>query len=422
MQGIYLVGERTRAPIEVSKLYLEERISMVRLVKLLLLCVIFWSCNLAAQSGAPSFCSSHAQKLYCLFDELYPGATPSPYAPLFSAAGGQVTQLPIASPASGIIYTQDVALKIPVRSGQETFGPILTERGDTIGAHKLFVAFTYQHFEFSSLDAVSLKKIPIVFEFCEGAQCTPLGTINRVDFKVNQMAFFATYGLFRQVDVSVALPIIDVHSALRSYDCTICSGNTITFKPAAAAGEATGLGDVIFRVQGRVFSHEKYKVAVGTDIRVASGDALNLLGSGTTGVKPYIAASRGGRVSPHLNLGYQWNGDSILGGTTEGTSGSLPSNLAYDAGIDARVDKRLTLAADFLGSHVYGQLRVQPTTTLGVSNIAISKGNFNTAEGSVGLKFNPFSNFLITENVLWKMEHNGLRNRPVPLIGVSYTF
>ena len=143
-----------------------------------------------------------------------------------------VTEVPIASPASGIIYTQDPALHIPVRSGQETFGPILTARGDTLGAHKIFVASTYQHFEFTTLDAVNLKSVPTVFEFCNGPQCVPAGTINRLDFKVNQIVFYATYGLFRQVDVSLAIPIVDVHAAIRSYRCTVAQeSNSILRRP-----------------------------------------------------------------------------------------------------------------------------------------------------------------------------------------------
>jgi hypothetical protein len=41
---------------------------------------------------------------------------------------------------------------------------------------------------------------------------------------------------------------------------------------------------------------------------------------------------------------------------------------------------------------------------------------------SIGIKAKPFSNLLITANVLLKLNDGGLRARAVPLLGVSYTF
>ena len=120
--------------------------------------------------------------------------------------------VPLASPASGIVYTTDPSLKIPVATGTETFGPVLVERGETLGARKLFVAFTYQHtFSFSSSDSVNLKNIPILFDVCDpdNGQCAPIATINRIEPTINQYAFFGTYGIASRVDVSVAVPLID---------------------------------------------------------------------------------------------------------------------------------------------------------------------------------------------------------------------
>src|SRR4030095_11982918 len=56
-------------------------------------------------------------------------------------------------------------------------------------------------------------------------------------------------------------------------------------------------------------------IALGIDLRLPTGDERNLLGTGAPGVSPFVAWSGNfGALSPHLNAGYQWNGDSILGG------------------------------------------------------------------------------------------------------------
>ena len=146
-----------------------------------------------------------------------------------------------------------------------------------------------------------------------------------------------------------------------------------------------------------------------------------------------MALSRSGNFAPHLNLAYQWNGQSIIGSATPGVKGSLPSNFFYDGGADYRLVKRVTLAGDVLGEYVFSALRLQellvtplPTSTVPVpvpvATVGISRGSFPTLEGTFGLKVNPWKKLLITGNVLLPFTHNGLRFEPVPLVGISYTF
>ena len=64
--------------------------------------------------------------------------------------------------------------------------------------------------------------------------------------------------------------------------------------------------------KGTLIKGEKLGMAIGAELRFPSGDERNFLGSGALGVKPYLVLSRRGRVAPHLNVGYQWNADSVL--------------------------------------------------------------------------------------------------------------
>jgi hypothetical protein len=134
---------------------------------------------------------------------------------------------------------------------------------------------------------------------------------------------------------------------------------------------------------------------------------------------------------PHADLGYEFNGSSILAGDpVKGTKGRLPDQLFYSAGMDASVTRKLTLAADLLGERLYDA----PSLTQGtfVDVVGASHPNvpqtipihrsFNMNDLAVGAKYSLHGNLLLTGNVQFKLDDGGLRAKVVPLVGVSYTF
>src|SRR4029077_5325630 len=129
---------------------------------------------------------------------------------LTSAVGTQVSQVPTPSPASGIIFSFG-----PQGLTQEReLGPIFSEQPKTVGEHKLYLAFTYQFFEFDGIDRVSLKHIPLQINGCKDGAVPPCGpfirTQSRLDLDVQQFTAYATFGLSKRIDVSVAIPIVAV--------------------------------------------------------------------------------------------------------------------------------------------------------------------------------------------------------------------
>jgi hypothetical protein len=201
-----------------------------------------------------------------------------------------------------------------------------------------------------------------------------------------------------------------------------------------------------------LIDNEKFRVALAMDYRIPTGNARELLGSGSTGIKPFLAISTGRRVSPHLNVGYQWNSRSILAGNITGatisedatgheviqngaaTTGHVPSDFFVSAGVDIGVTNRLTLAFDYLGQTVFNAPRVfvGSTTTSGdipgglpAMTLPTIEGRNETMtlnSGAAGLKFNLFGGLLLTADVLFRMDNNGLRQDVTPLIGLSRTF
>lgn len=391
------------------------------------------------------------------------------FSPLNAEIGTQLSQLPFSSPASGFIFSFNPALGVVSRQ-TENFGPILTERADTIGKHKLFVGFSYQYFNFDKADGVNLKNFGVVFQHeSEAELCTPtsvitcvngepafqqdiIATQNRIDLKVHQFTAVGTFGVTDRLDVSVAVPILDVRMSVFS-SATIDSFETATdvppccvhrFDPASTDphehlidtahatffnnNTASGIGDVIFRGKFQALRGEKAGLAVGVDVHAPTGDEKNFLGSGTWGVRPFATFSYAGRISPHASFGYQRNGDSVLAGdVTTDTSSHLPDIVSYSAGADAGITHRVTLSADFLAQSLVNAKKISASTFTDASgamhpNIVTSTATINQANIAVGGKINPVGKLLITANVLFRVNDAGLHSKPVPLVGVSYTF
>jgi hypothetical protein len=134
------------------------------------------------------------------------------------------------------------------------------------------------------------------------------------------------------------------------------------------------------------------------------------------------------RLAPHVNVGYQWNGKSVLAGdVTTDTKANLPRAFTYAAGADIAVTRRITLAGDFLGQHLFNGTRVVPATftdALGrdFPETRLEKTSFDLLSGAIGAKLNITRTLLLTGNLIFRLNDTGLTAPVVPLIGVSWAF
>jgi hypothetical protein len=196
-----------------------------------------------------------------------------------------------------------------------------------------------------------------------------------------------------------------------------------------ATGDASGIGDVVVRVKTSVLTKASTGVAAGVDVRVPSGDALNLLGTGAPGVQPFAVLSGTiQRVSPHINVGYQWNGSSLLAGDpATGRASDFPDQFNYVAGADLNAG-RLTVAFDVLGRYLFDAERLgfeEFHALDGKSvfpNVTFSTRSFNILNGSLGAKINAIGRVLLDVNVLFALDDHGVRDRVTPLLGFEYSF
>jgi hypothetical protein len=447
-----------------------------------------------------------------------------------------------------VLLTYDPSVKSYVVS-TNSLGPILGERGDTIGRHKLFVGFSYQYFNFDKIDNVNMRDIPAVQTHrpdnvddavpgtLNPITCDPslsgsaqhlggcsfvrdvVSSQNSISLKINQYTGYVTFGLTSHIDLSMVIPFETVAMSVYSSD-QIIPGSDGSFTPtpgspdsfilnqngvsngqpyffhlfkdcpdtspaggltalaapcvnhtfpdpgyvgngSTAVNSSSGIGDVVARVKWNAWSGERLRLASGLDVRFPTGDALNYLGSGSYGVKPFVVLSYRARVSPHVLVGYEWNSKSILStrlssfnffgvnveqvdGLASGKKGYMPSDFLYTAGADAWLTKWLTASFDIVGARflragtetVTSQQFLAPCMagcTAEPSPGTVSRptlsphpdASYSVTNASAGVKIRPFpkaSKLVLTANVLVRLDNGGLHAKPAPLVGLGYTF
>jgi hypothetical protein len=368
------------------------------------------------------------------------------------ALASQLSSLPLPSPASGFTYGFDATTGTFIRSTQ-SFGPILADRAETIGRGKVLFGYSLQFFSFDSLDGVDLRHVPAVFTHDDhqlgGGRADIVVTTNALEASVTQFTGLVTYGLGDRMDLSAAVPLLHTRLAVASnavihrFGTTGPSGVHFFTEPTApdgigdhkqfaASGSATGIGDIVLRAKGTLLREGQRAFAAGLEVRLPSGDEDDLLGSGAWGVKPFAVLSfTYKRLSPHVNLGYQWNGASVLAGSvTRREKASMPDRLTFAAGFDAGLNERLTLAVDVFADRVLDSPQLSLTSfraegPLGsgvFSDIAFTTKSYMVRHGSVGMKTRVGEAFLANFNVRFKAGGRGLSDHVTPMLGFEYTF
>jgi len=378
------------------------------------------------------------------------GAFQSEFGKINLALVRQLGALPIPSPASGFTYAFDTSTGTFVRSTQ-SFGPILADRAETIGRGRFAFGYSLQQFSFDTFDGLRLSHVPAVFTHDDfalgGGRADVITTSNAISASVSQSTLSLTYGATEHLDLSFGVPLVRTSLSVTS-DATIhrigtaenpaihffrdpdapgTYGNERVF---AAHGSAAGLGDLIVRAKETVFRTPRGGVAVGLETRLPTGQEENLLGSGSFGLRVFEATSATyGRMSPHVDVGYQWNGRSVLAGdVTAGIKGAVPNELSYVVGADVGIERRLSIAFDVLGRHSPDAPRLASSTFTAAESgqmfqdIAFSVGALNVLNGSFGMKANVGGTVLVTFNLQFKLNDAGVRAKATPLVGLEYGF
>ncbi len=361
----------------------------------------------------------------------------------------QLAALPVPSPAAGFTYEFDASTGTFARTTR-SFGPILADRAETVGRGRFVFGYSLQQFDFHAFDGLGLTHIPAIFRHDEanlgGGRADFITTQNSIRASVTQSTTFLTFGATDRLDISLAVPMVRTSLSLLS-DATIhrigtasipathffrdpaAPGTFGTQKRFAAQGSEHGLGDVVLRAKAKAVQTSSAVVALGLEARLPTGREESLLGSGSWGIKVFEATSLPNEtLTPHFGVGYQWNGDTVLtGDVATGRKGDLPGEFTYYAGADTSVTRRLSIAFDVLGRISPDSPRLTSASFAAPDgvvypDIAFTLGSLHSLNGSFGMKVNAVSTLLITFNMLFKLNEQGLRTKATPLIGMEYGF
>jgi hypothetical protein len=359
--------------------------------------------------------------------------------------GAQLSTFPVGSSSGGFTYKYDPTLGTFTRSTQ-TFGPAFAERASTVGKQKFNLGMNLQHSNYTTLDGRDLANGDIKF-FLLHQQLSPRsfveGDVIEADLRMkltsDTAVFYGNYGVTDALDIGVAVPVVQVKMDL-TYNATILDFATRVVDPTrhlfgngkktqdfTSSGSANGVGDIVVRAKYAFMKREARGLAAGLDLRLPTGAEENMLGSGATQAGVFlIASSTSGRVSPHVNVGYT----GVWGGT------GVSDQLNYVGGVEFAVTPKLTVVADGLGRTLRNPLRLQDISephgfqqgtgaafeTVNLQEVTTESRSLSSILGTVGVKFNPWQNLLLSAHVVVPLNDAGLRSRVTPVVGFDYSF
>src|ERR1700722_100580 len=116
------------------------------------------------QPGVCPYYKTHPLSLACLIPETTQAEQSQNLARFNTTIAQVLGQLPLAAPVSGFVvgFDKSTGQFVPLN---ENLGSVLTERGNTVGRHNIFVAFTAQRFVFQTIDGNSLSNLKTVGQY-----------------------------------------------------------------------------------------------------------------------------------------------------------------------------------------------------------------------------------------------------------------
>jgi hypothetical protein len=335
----------------------------------------------------------------------------------------EVGSFPFASSVGGFTFAFDPLLGTFNRT-TETLGPLFAERATPLGRGRLNLSLLFTHFQYDTFNGEDLDHLEVVARhepdtigFPDVREQFEQDTVHirvNLDLQISILSLAANYGITDRLDVGILVPFVHVDMRVKSQARVVqAPENTLfpgvhTFENGpespndSASDSATGLGDIVLRAKYYLLSSAYLDLAGALLVKLATGDHDNFLGTGDTTMRPFLVVSRTFRnfvlpqlvLTPHLNLGYEFNLDH-----------SDRNSLEYVVGFDVG-NARVTLAGEFLGSHeLDGD---------GIGD--------NVLTASVGVKWNIWQRFLLEANAQFPLNDEGLRSNLILTFGVEYAF
>jgi hypothetical protein len=337
-------------------------------------------------------------------------ATTVTVADLFAV---ELASQPVAASSGGFVYRLNPSLGTFERATDD-FGPFFTERTLRNSRGQASIGFSYQYSKFGSLQGADLTSgsFPTNAQrFANAIDPFSVDTL-QLDLQARTASTFISYGVTDKLTAGVVIPIQTVtFSGTRSR-----TFNGTTQLQSVQSGSATGLGDIDVNGRYLLLGDGVHGFSVGGDLIFASGNADQLLGSGSTAGRVLAIGSwEEGQLAVHLNGGFG------LGGVSRELFGSAATTFAATS--------RLTLVGEVIGRRLTNLNTVsavyEPHPVLaGVDTMRWlpDASGVKTMFIVAGAKWNLARSFLLNTNLLFRTTDNGLTARVTPSVSFDYAF
>lgn len=350
------------------------------------------------------------------------------------AIGNSVSNIPIGSSSGGATFSFSGGQ--PVKTSVST-GPIFAERAQTIGRGRFVVGGNFTQLSLRTFRGLPLNRLEFNFTHQNVGSPVPGDPIfendviqvhANLDLSLLVTTASLTYGLLDNLDVGIALPL--VHASLTGTSI----GTVVPFGPGsphafgdpssptlsttgAINGSNTGIGDIAARV--KYFVSERQGISLFGDVRLPTGDADQLRGSGAMSLRALAVFTRRYHdMSPHANLG-------VLVRTGDAQKNAIISTI----GFDQLVSESLTLAADVLGEIQIGDNAVASPApviltepyrrTIAPTNLPGSRDHVIRA--ALGLKYTARAGTTAIVNALVPLRAGGLQPSVAWTAGLEFS-
>ena len=370
---------------------------------------------------------------------------------LNSFIGASISSFPLSSSTAGVTFDFSTGKPVPTST---SFGPIFSERGQTVGQGRINMGLNFTVINFSKVRGISTQDMRLTFTHEDvgepGLGDSP-NEFDTMDFYMNMditasvFALYFTYGVTDRFDISVAVPFINVNiiadpvAEMNSFtwvsndSANHFFGGTqtepiLTKSPTPINDDATGMGDIALRAKYNFVRDKAVDFSAMLEYRMDTGDAENFLGAGYSSLRTVVIGSKIlGDFAPHINLAY-WKKFTDLD----------RDEFELILGFDQKIADWFTLVIDVLGRFDLGDPienqqfpeNVNINWTVGNTNYtkSVSLTNIpnysrdNIIDAAFGFKMNLKQSLLIIANVFVPLNDAGLRASVIPTIGMEFSF
>jgi hypothetical protein len=324
-----------------------------------------------------------------------------------------LTSVPLATASSGFLYRLNPELGT-VERATESFGAFFIERALTPGSGHASFGISTSTSDFNQFDGRSLRDgslVTIANQFRD--EPAPFDVESLIlHLRSSTMTIFGSVGIGNHVEIGAAVPMVKL--SLDGQRLNVYRGDTLV--QATGNATASGLADVAIRGKFNLVANRSGGVALAGEVRLPTGDASNLLGTGKTSVRI-------------MGIGSLENGPVSLHGNASMLTGGISSELDFGGALSVAVDPRVTISGETLVRrvselHALDLVAAPHPTLLGVDTYRLAPGvdSETLAVVVTGVKWNVAHTAVIGGHLNWSLNHHGLTAPLTPTLTFEYAF